>query len=102
MRLKLILAALLSFASLSSWALDPFTVELYQTSCSICHGAGVGGAPKSFDAEAWAERLSKGKATLLASAISGYKGMPPLGMCSDCTKEDLVDLIDYMSADKAQ
>lgn len=102
MRRKFILAALLSFASLSSWAIDPFTVELYQTSCNICHGTGVGDAPKAFDADAWTERLAKGKETLLANAISGFKGMPPLGMCSDCTKEDLVDLINYMSADKAQ
>lgn len=102
MRHNIILAALLSFASLSSWAIDPFTVELYQTSCNICHGAGVGDAPKAFDVEAWSDRLSKGKETLLANAIGGFKGMPPLGMCSDCTQEDLVDLIDYMTTEKAE
>lgn len=102
MRHEIILAALLSFASLSSWAIDPFTVELYQTSCNICHGAGVGDAPKSFEPDAWAERLEKGKDVLLANAIGGFKGMPPLGMCSDCTEEDLVDLIDYMTVSKAQ
>jgi len=102
MKYKIILAVWLSFTSLSSWAIDPFTVELYQTSCNICHGAGVGDAPKSFEPEAWVERLAKGKDVLLANAIGGFKGMPPLGMCSDCTKEDLVDLIDYMSAVKAQ
>lgn len=102
MRHNIILAALLSFASLSSWAIDPFTVELYQSSCKICHDAGVAGAPKAFDAEAWSERLSKGKETLLANAIGGFKGMPPLGMCSDCTQEDLVDLIDYMTTEKAE
>jgi cytochrome c5 len=97
---KIFLWALLSSASLTSWATDPFTVELYQTSCNICHGAGVGGAPTSFDTEAWSERLAKGKNVLLQNAISGFKGMPPLGMCSDCTQEDLVDLIDYMSQEK--
>jgi cytochrome c5 len=102
MRHNIILAALLSFASLSSWAIDPFTVELYQTSCNICHGTGVGDAPKAFDVEAWSDRLSKGKETLLANAIGGFKGMPPLGMCSDCTREDLVDLIDYMTTEKAE
>jgi cytochrome c5 len=102
MRHNIILWALLSIASMPSWAIDPFTVELYQSSCSICHGGGVAGAPKSFDAEAWSERLEKGKETLLAHAIGGFKGMPPLGMCSDCTKEDLVDLIDYMSTGSAE
>ena len=102
MRLKLILSIFLLTASLTSWAIDPFTIELYDSSCTICHGDGVGGAPKSFDANAWAKRLAKGDDVLLANAISGFKGMPPLGMCSDCTKEDLIDLIEYMSTDKAQ
>jgi cytochrome c5 len=99
---KIFLWALLSCASMSSWATDPFTVELYQTSCGICHASGAGGAPKSFDVAAWAERLEKGEEVLLNNAIAGYKGMPPLGMCSDCTKEDLVDLIDYMAKEQAQ
>lgn len=102
MKHPITLAAILTLASFSSVATDPFTVELYQTSCKICHADAVGGAPKSFDVSEWAERLSKGKDVLLANAIGGYKGMPPLGMCSDCTQEDLVDLIDYMSAEKAQ
>ncbi len=99
---RIFLWALLSCASLSSWAVDPFTIELYQTSCNICHGAGVGDAPKSFDASAWADRLAKGKDVLLKNAIGGYKGMPPLGMCSDCTQEDLQDLIAYMSMEQAK
>lgn len=102
MKTSIFFSALLSFASLSSWAVDPFTIELYQTSCKICHGEGIGGAPRSFDEAAWNERLSKGKDTLLAHAIGGFKGMPPLGMCSDCTKEDLIDLIDYMSIEDSQ
>ena len=99
---KFILLALLLSASASSWAIDPFTVELYETSCTICHSGGVGDAPKSFDTAAWEERLAKGKDVLLNHAISGYKGMPPLGMCSDCTQEDLLDLIDYMSKEQVQ
>ena len=102
MKHRIILVALLSFASISSWAIDPFTVELYQTSCNICHGEGIAGAPKAFSSDAWAECLAKGSDVLLANAISGFKGMPPLGMCSDCTQEDLIDLINYMSVEKAQ
>ena len=102
MRHNIILWALLSIVSMSSWAIDPFTVELYQSSCHLCHGVGVGEAPKSFDVDAWAERLEKGRDTLLANAINGFKGMPPLGMCSDCTQEDLLDLIVYMSTGSAE
>lgn len=94
------LLASASFASFAAEPVDPFIVELYQSSCVICHAAGTGGAPKSFDVAAWQERLDKGQDVLLNNAISGYKGMPPLGMCSDCTQEDLADLIDYMSTEK--
>tara|TARA_B110001454_G_scaffold219053_1_gene249541 strand:- start:3715 stop:4026 length:312 start_codon:yes stop_codon:yes gene_type:complete len=86
----------------ASWAIDPFTVELYESSCVICHGNGTGGAPKSFDDDAWRERVAKGKDVLLQHAITGFNGMPPLGMCSDCTQEDLVDLINYMSTKKVE
>lgn len=101
---KIFLWTLLSLSSLSvsSWAIDPFVVELYQSSCKVCHDAGVAGAPKSFDVNAWQERLKKGEDVLLNNAIMGYKGMPPLGMCSDCTKEDLVDLINYMSQEQVK
>lgn len=102
MSLKTSLMAMLMAVSFSTWAIDPFTIELYDSSCSICHSGGAGGAPKSFDVDEWEERLEKGKDVLLAHAISGFKGMPPLGMCSDCNKEDLSDLIDYMSQEKAQ
>jgi cytochrome c5 len=99
---KFLFPILLLAASSTSWAIDPFTVELYESSCTICHGGGVGDAPKSFDVSAWAERLAKGKDVLLKNAISGYKGMPPLGMCSDCTQEDLQDLIEYMSTEQVK
>lgn len=100
MRARILTAMVALLATTSAWSIDPFTVELYQSSCEICHGAGAGGAPKSFDTEAWASRLEKGKDVLLNNAVAGFKGMPPLGMCSDCTKEDLVDLIDYMSTEQ--
>ena len=75
MHLKFILSILLLNVSLTSWAIDPFTVELYDSSCTICHGGGVGGAPKSFDATAWTERLAKGNDVLLGNVISGFNGM---------------------------
>lgn len=102
MSLKTSVMVMLISMSFNSWAIDPFTVELYDSSCGICHKEGVGGAPKSFDASAWEERLKKGKDVLLSNAISGFKGMPPLGMCSDCTKEDLSDLIEYMSQEESK
>ncbi|MBL4797098.1 MAG: cytochrome c5 family protein [Oleispira sp.] len=97
---KFLCSALLLCSSYTSWAVDPFTVELYESSCTICHGSGIGDAPKSFDVSVWSERLAKGNDVLLANIVRGINGMPPLGMCSDCTKQDFVDLIDYMSTEK--
>lgn len=102
MSIRFFLLSLLISASYSSWAIDPFTIELYQSSCVICHENGAGGAPKSFAEDAWQDRLAKGSEVLLQNVISGYKGMPPLGMCSDCTQEDLVDLITYISTKQTE
>ncbi len=51
----------------------------YQKVCAICHDGGLAGAPKLGDQAAWAERLVKGRETLLENAINGLNGMPPRG-----------------------
>lgn len=98
--LKTLAATTLAASANAALAVDPFIEELYDISCKACHSTGAGGAPKPFDKAEWEPRLAKGKDVLLKNAIDGYKGMPPLGMCGDCTKEDLQDLIDYMSTSK--
>ena len=97
---KIITLVAASLMIQAAWAVDPFTVELYNNSCALCHDSGAGEAPKSFVPDEWQDRLAKGQAQVLSNIISGYKGMPPLGMCSDCMKEDFIDLIDYMTSEK--
>jgi len=70
--------------------------EIYQSSCSACHGSGVMGAPKFGDAAAWNERLEKGMDTLVANAISGINAMPPRGTCASCSDEEIKATIQYM------
>jgi cytochrome c5 len=71
--------------------------QVYMKSCFSCHAAGVAGAPKVGDPEAWGPRAEKGAATLLAATIEGVPpGMPPRGLCIDCTDEQLAQAIDYM------
>lgn len=66
-----------------------------------CHMAGVYGAPRAFDADAWKPRLAKGMDKLVASVKNGFKAMPPQrGGCSDCTDADYEALIDYLSSPK--
>lgn len=52
---------------------------LYKQSCTVCHAAGVAGAPKSGDKAAWAPRIALGIDALTASAIKGKGAMPPKG-----------------------
>jgi len=71
--------------------------ETYNRFCFSCHQAGVAGAPRFGDAAAWAPRIAKGRAVLLANTKSGVPpGMPAMGLCNSCTEQDLVNAIDYM------
>ena len=73
--------------------------SVYQQSCFSCHYGGIGGAPRVGDAEAWGERLAKGRDVLLASTLNGLGTMPAMGLCRDCTEDDLNAAIDYMLAE---
>lgn len=78
---------------------DEYTVELYDIYCHACHAAKIAGVPQAFSSE-WKPRLKKGIKTLVTHAISGYKNMPPMGTCAECTPEDIENLIVYMSKEK--
>ncbi len=58
---------------------------------------GVAGAPKVHDADAWKPRLAQGIDTLIATVKTGKGAMPPGGMCTDCTDEDIKKAIGFMS-----
>jgi cytochrome c5 len=73
--------------------------ELFQQTCSTCHGQGLVGAPKVGDAAAWKPRIAKGKATLYEHALKGFTGtsgtMPPKG--GSAAPDALVQqAVDYM------
>jgi cytochrome c5 len=53
--------------------------QVYAAQCSACHTAGVAGAPKLGDAEAWAPRIKQGYETLLNSALKGKGAMGAQG-----------------------
>ena len=92
---KLFAAILLSFAT-TAWAAD--APPKYQSSCFACHSSGAAGAPKTGDVAAWEPRLAKGMDTLVESVKKGLNGMPPTGLCGDCTDEEIVALIEFMAA----
>ncbi len=70
--------------------------EIYNKSCTTCHSTGAAGAPKLGDAAAWAPRLEQGVDTLHTHAIAGIRGMPPRGLCMDCTDDEVKGAVDYM------
>ena len=83
---------LLSAASVQAASVE----ERYKNSCGFCHETGAAGAPKTGDQAAWAPRLEKGMEALVASTRNGMGGMPPGGMCPNCTDEEYKALIEYM------
>ncbi len=71
--------------------------QLYNRSCRSCHAMGTAAAPLTGDFAAWAPRLEQGMDVLLDHTINGYQGMPPMGMCFDCSEEDFRALISFMA-----
>ncbi len=71
--------------------------RIYTRYCFSCHAAGIAGAPAAGDQAAWAPRVAKGSAALLEATIVGVPpGMPPRGLCADCSDEELAAAIDFM------
>ncbi len=74
--------------------------QVYQQACSVCHAAGVAGAPKFGDTAAWAPRLAQGAETLHTHAVEGFTGkagvMPPKGGRTDLSDQSVRNAVDYM------
>lgn len=69
---------------------------IFNSNCTMCHSAGIGGAPKP-GSEDWQTRLTeKGMDQLVQNAINGINAMPPKGMCGSCSSEDLQAAIEFM------
>ena len=74
--------------------------KIYDTTCVVCHGAGIAGAPKFGDKSAWAARIAEGNNTLYTHAIQGFQGkggvMPPKGGNTTLPDADVKAAVDYM------
>ena len=74
--------------------------ETYKAVCSVCHTAGIAGAPKTGDKAAWAARIAQGADTLHKHAIEGYTGqagvMPAKGGRADLPDDLVMQAVDYM------
>lgn len=72
---------------------------VYNQYCTVCHSIGLAGAPKTGDTAAWQTRMDAkgGMDGLVASGKQGVGGMPPMGTCANCTDDEFVSVIKYMS-----
>ena len=70
--------------------------QVVQAQCAKCHQAGVGGAPKIGDRDAWTPRLGQGVDNAVRSAIRGHGGMPARGGMADLTDAEIRRAITYM------
>lgn len=79
---------------------DPLLAERYARSCALCHARDGSGAPLTGDAAAWAaRRAAAGDATAqpLVAVRQGLGAMPPMGLCPDCSDEQLAALTRFMA-----
>ncbi|PYC31025.1 cytochrome C [Pseudomonas protegens] len=81
---------------------DPALAQVYASSCQLCHANPASGAPLAGDTKAWAPRLAQGADTLLDHSINGYQGMPPMGLCMQCSEAQFLALISFMSGHSFQ
>lgn len=71
----------------------------FNKTCSMCHPAGVGGAPKPGDKADWAPRIAQGMDVLYKHALEGFtgaKGMMPARGGSTMTDDEVKAAVDYM------
>jgi len=91
-----------SAATLQQLPDDSELARIYDSSCKLCHANPASGAPLTGDIQAWRPRIAQGADTLLDHSINGYNGMPPMGLCMQCSEEQFLGLIRFMSAQDLQ
>jgi cytochrome c5 len=70
---------------------------IYARSCRSCHTIAASGAPLTGDKLAWAPLMEKGMGVLVDNVINGFGGMPPFGLCMDCSAQQFEALIQFMA-----
>ena len=91
-------AAVAVAAAAPAVAAKPDGKKVFESTCTVCHGAGIAGAPKFGDKAAWAPRLATGIDTLYKVALTGKGAMPPRGGNKDLSDAEVKAAVDYMAA----
>ena len=70
---------------------------LYKQACQVCHAAGVAGAPKLGDKDAWGPRIATGIDAMYATSVNGKGAMPARGGTT-ASDADLRAAVEYMAS----
>ncbi|WP_310621862.1 c-type cytochrome [Flexibacterium corallicola] len=77
---------------------DAALSQIYGRSCMLCHAQVDSQAPLTGHEAGWVSRFSeRGEEGLLQSARDGFGNMPAMGLCTDCTDDQYVALIEFMA-----
>ena len=75
---------------------------IVKSRCAACHEAGLHGAPRIGDREAWIARAKMGFDGLVRSAINGHGAMPARGGVADLTDPEMRSAITYLFQESAK
>ncbi|TFH49758.1 MAG: cytochrome c5 family protein [Lysobacterales bacterium] len=70
--------------------------QVFNATCTVCHTAGVAGAPKVGDKAAWEPRLARGMDALVNSSVKGKGAMPPKGGNASLSDAEVKSAVQYM------
>ena len=70
---------------------------VYKSTCFVCHGVGVAGAPIFGNKEQWKARVANGLSALMQTALNGKGGMPPKGGNPSLSENEIKAAILYMT-----
>lgn len=74
--------------------------KVYGNVCSMCHAAGVAGAPKPGDKADWGPRIAQGTDVLYKHALEGFTGakgmMPARGGNASLSDDEVKAAVDHM------
>ena len=87
----------LSIAGCQGPPTSPETAARYERYCAPCHDTGAAGAPRRGDEPVWRRIREQDLSALVDSVEHGTGAMPPMGRCDDCSREELQELVEFVS-----
>ena len=69
---------------------------VYDAACAVCHQIGLAGAPIFVDKSSWGYRVNKSLDELTYSVKNGLRGMPAMGLCMNCSEQELEMAVSFI------